>query len=408
MPTVTIELPRPHTNQREALASNARFRTLACGRRFGKSTLALIECTERSLKGERIWYCTPTVELARKMYNKLKSILGHWPSVKTNDTYREIELPQTRGYIQFVTLGANDNLRGEGLNFIVVDEAAFVDGDIYKRVLRPMLIDKQGDALFISSPNGFNWFYEMYMLGQSDNADYASWRYSSYDNPMIAASEIDTERATAPDIVFRQEYLAEFVEGSGAVFTLPDGSLYADAPRTPQPNCVYVAGVDWGQSNDYTALSIIEAPLGGGALREVALYRWRQMAWSAMRAEIITQIAAWQCERIVAESNSMGSSQIEALINDFEEHTPPIDIAVNAFVMNNRAKHNLVSEMKNALADGTLVLLDDEDANRELQQYQTKQLPNGVWKYEHPPNSHDDTVDARMLALFGIQSDGYI
>ena len=124
-----------------------------------------------------------------------------------------------RGWIHFATADTEGGLRGEGLSLVVVDEAAHIRDlqRIWEQELRPALADRQGRALFISTPLGFNFFYDLYRNAESD-PDWVSWRFRTEDNPRISPDEIAAARRQLPALVFRQEYEAEFVQLAGALF----------------------------------------------------------------------------------------------------------------------------------------------------------------------------------------------
>ena len=110
------------------------------------------------------------------------------------------------------------SLRGEGLNYVVMDEAAFMKPEVWTEALRPSLSDTLGRALFISTPRGRNWFWEQHQRGVRGEADYQSFYFPTSANPHIPAGEIEAARQELPEIIFRQEYLAEFIDDAGSVF----------------------------------------------------------------------------------------------------------------------------------------------------------------------------------------------
>ena len=103
-------------------------------------------------------------------------------------------------------------LRGEGLDFLVMDEAAFVKPEVWQEVLRPTLTERKGSALFISTPIGRdNWFYDLWETAEEGD-NWARFRFATTDNPAIDPEEVEAARTEVGSIVFAQEYLAEFVD----------------------------------------------------------------------------------------------------------------------------------------------------------------------------------------------------
>lgn len=207
-----------HSAQLEIYNHPARFKVVVCGRRFGKTTLGTRICLEAALEGKRIWWIAPTYPLAAigwRMVKKLAYDSG------LNYTIRESELMlkgSGDGWLQVKSASDRDKMRGEGLDGIVVDEAAYVDPHAWTDVLRPALADKKGWAMFISTPDGFNYFHELFLLGSGENPDWKSWQMPTSANPFIDPAELEAAKATMDIVTFRQEFEAKFEALSGRVF----------------------------------------------------------------------------------------------------------------------------------------------------------------------------------------------
>src|SRR5215471_20179562 len=112
-----------------------------------------------------------------------------------------------------------DTARGRAYARIVIDEAASVRKLLYawQQVIRPMLTDFAGDAWFISTPNGFDDFWTLWRRGQAGDDSYKpewkSWRRPSSENPHIPRDDLSQAQRDLPSVVWRQEYLAEFLAG---------------------------------------------------------------------------------------------------------------------------------------------------------------------------------------------------
>jgi hypothetical protein len=104
-----------------------------------------------------------------------------------------------------------DTLRGVSLTYLVLDEVADIKPDTWEKVLRAALSDKKGSALFIGTPKGRNWFYDMYNLGVSEeDEEWKGWHFTTKDNPLIDPKEIEGARKTLSSFSFKQEYEASF------------------------------------------------------------------------------------------------------------------------------------------------------------------------------------------------------
>ncbi|AFH22779.1 terminase large subunit [environmental Halophage eHP-34] len=232
--------------QQALFQSDARFRVGMMGRRFGKnevSTAIEVDYATQPAKhsfgtdtpGDVIvWHVAPTYRQAYLYgYQKTKAKI---PDTLINDSETrgsewspsKITLT-TGGTIEFLSYGNPSGLQGGGVDLIVGDEWAYSDSSIWDQDLRPMLMDTGGGAVLISKPLGENHFYDKYQQGATPEMPYSdgsepldgweSFHATGYDSPFIPDSELEQAKATTPDSVFRQEYLADPQSG-GTLLTL--------------------------------------------------------------------------------------------------------------------------------------------------------------------------------------------
>jgi PBSX family phage terminase large subunit len=230
-----------------------RFRVIDCGRRFGKTTLAVEEIKGKAVaKPSRICYIAPTYQQARDIaWNDLKRELSPI-AVAINESRLEIRVRTLKEGESIVILRgweSIETLRGQKFHFIVVDEVASMRNWItnWQEVIRPTLTDYQGEAMFISTPRGFNHFYDLYNLEHLDT-DYKSFHFTSYDNPHLPVEELDKAKLELTEDRFAQEYLADFRKTEGLVYKEFDRSrhVYTEATYNPVDR---MAGIDWGWTN---------------------------------------------------------------------------------------------------------------------------------------------------------------
>jgi predicted phage terminase large subunit-like protein len=246
-----------HPGQRRVLETPARFKVISAGRRFGKTLLAvewLALMQGGAIDGKPVAFFSPSYKLLLDVWSDMERTLKP-VTRKANRTEMRIEL-MTGGVVDFWTLEDKDAGRGRKYSRLVIDEAAHARylKDAWERAISPTLTDYSGDAWFISTPNGMNYFYELFKRG-GDLAypDWASFHMPTSSNPHIDQAEIEQKRRELPDLVFRQEYLAEFVTFGGG---LVKPEMLADAPCPP--GLPVVLGVDLAISEragaDYTAI----------------------------------------------------------------------------------------------------------------------------------------------------------
>jgi hypothetical protein len=287
-----------------------------------------------------------------------------------------------------------DFLRGAGLDFAVLDEAAFMLPDVWPQVVRPMLLERRGGALFLSTPRGRNHFWDLFRVGlDPEESQWAAFHFTSYDNPLVAVDEIDALRRITPERVFLQEYMAQFLENSGGVFRGVREAATAALDATPQRGRRYVAGIDWGRSDDYTAIVILDADSGA----VVALDRFREISWEQQRGRIKNLHERWALASIWAESNSIGSVNIEALQAD--------GLPVRGFATTARSKTPLIDALALAIERRSIALIPDEVLLHELMAYRVERVAGG-YRYSAPAGGHDDTVIALALAWHGASFSG--
>ena len=208
------KLPRLHEGQQKVRDSEARWKILCAGRRFGKTRLGVQMCLEVALKGGRAWWVAPTFSIARVGWRDIAASAKSFPrEIEPNVSLANMQIDLPNGGSIAVRSADNpQRLRGEGLDFLVMDEAAFVKPEVWQEVLRPTLTERKGSALFISTPIGRNnWFYDLWEVAE-DAENWERFRFSTTDNPMIDPEEVEAARKEVGSIVFAQEYLAEFVD----------------------------------------------------------------------------------------------------------------------------------------------------------------------------------------------------
>lgn len=207
--------------QKTIADSKARFRSAVCGRRFGKTHLAIRELARFArLPDQLCWYISPTRSQGKGIvWDKLKDRLGrlNWIQ-KTNES--ELKITLINGSeIQIMSADAYDRMRGYSVSFCVFDEFADMDPEVWT-VCRPTLSDRQGHALFIGTPKGgrSSWAYEIYANGVNNLENWQSFSYTTLDGGNVAPEEIEAAKQDMPERMFRQEYLSTWEEAAGQIY----------------------------------------------------------------------------------------------------------------------------------------------------------------------------------------------
>lgn len=386
MTTTRITIPPIdlHPGQQRILESKARYRVAACGRRFGKTLLAvewLALMPGGALDGKPVGFFAPSYKLLLEVWSDMERTLK--PVIaKANKTEMRIELI-TGGKLDFWTLEDKDAGRGRKYARIVIDEAAHARylQDAWERAISPTLTDYQGEAWFISTPNGINFFHDLYQRGNSpDFADWASFHMPSTFNPHLPPGEIATKRAELPDMVFRQEYLAEFVTfGAGLVKLdmLVDGAAPEHLPT--------ILGIDLAISEregaDFTCIAVLSRDEAGIVyIREIE--RFRAGMFEVMQ-RIRASAARWKPRLIAIEQVQYQA----AVVQELQRTT-------NLPVRGIRPDRDKVSRFMPILT--------------RYEQFRVRHDPSGVppWFRDEvlafPAGEHDDGVDAVSLAFSAL------
>lgn len=391
MPTMTLVPPKLHDGQMKVWRHPARFQVMACGRRFGKSRLGALMCISMAAQGKRAWWIAPSYPMAAIGWRMLKRLALQIPGVAVREMDRQIALP-SGGSVQVRSADNPDSLRGDGLDFVVLDECAFIKEDAWMEALRPALADRQGRALFISTPKGRNWFWRLWQ--QADDAEWQAWRFTSYDNPYIKASEIDAARRSLPERVFQQEFMAEFLEDGGGVFRRVLDAVLAAPQEKAQHGHEYVIGVDWGKSSDFTVLTVVDATTG----EVCCMDRFNQIDYAVQVGRLQALTERFNPYSVIVERNSIGEPLIEQLVR--------MGLPVQPFQTTNATKAQAIDALSLAFERGEIRIIDDAMLIAELQAYEMERLSSGLLRYSAPDGMHDDCVMSLALAWQGREQSG--
>jgi len=216
--------------QAQLFNAQERFRVGMLGRRFGKNEVATAAVVDYATQPDKYEYGADedaVIWWVGNSYNQTKKygfqkVLEKLPEVLIDGTPKRsapFEIPLINGCtIEFYSYDRPSSLQGAGVDFMAIDEAAYMDSEVWDNDLRPMLLDANGGAIFISKPLGENWFFELFNRSDTDPA-YYSVHGTSYENPWIDNEEIDRVKRTTPEGVFRQQYLAD-PQAGGTLLTL--------------------------------------------------------------------------------------------------------------------------------------------------------------------------------------------
>ena len=206
--------------QQEVSNNDSRFKVVVAGRRWGKSWLSMHEMAKYArFPNSKIFYVAPTFAMCRQiLWDDLKEkfIRCKWAK-KINESNLTITL--VNGSQIYLRSADNpDNLRGVSMDYLVMDECAMIGQKMWTEVCRPALSDKQGAAMFITTPQGKNsWVYDLWQ-GAHTQENYSAFQYTTLDGGQVLPEEIEAARNELDERSFRQEYEASFETFAGSIY----------------------------------------------------------------------------------------------------------------------------------------------------------------------------------------------
>lgn len=379
----------------------ARFKVLNCGRRFGKTSLGKRVVIDSALKqGLPVGVFAPTYKNIAEVWRSIRETLQPVTSDKSEqEKYIKVI---TGGTVDFWSMDTNNSMRGRKYKLAIIDEAAMIrDPEYFNAVIRPTLADYRGGAWFLSTPRGRNHFWQMYNWGVNEfDGEWAAFNFPTLSNPYIPPEEIESARRQLPDRVFRQEYLAEFLDDGGGVFRNVRSCVYGAMVKQPRWGTKYIIGVDLGKHNDFTVFVVLDPET-----RRVVWYeRFNQIDYTLQLQRLRGLCEHYPPAICIIEKN-IGEMFIEQAKRD--------GIPVRPFQTTHPSKQVLIDSLALAFEQEAISIPDDSILLGELESYEIERLPGGVnrlpggtFRYGAPHGLHDDCVIALALAWYGVARGG--
>jgi phage FluMu gp28-like protein len=384
MQTLTLVLPKLHSSQRAVVREASRYNVLACGRRWGKSTLAIELAMRPMLAGSPVGYFTPNYKLLLEFWRQIVRLLAP-VTRRSNVTDRRIELV-TGGILECWTLESGNAGRSRRYQRVIIDEAGLSPslGETWQAAIRPTLADLSGDAWLMGTPKGRNFFWTAFQRALS-GGEWRCWQRPTRDNPFIAPPEIEAMREEMTERRYAQEIEAQFLDDGGGVFRNVRACVRPSV-ADPLPDHQYVIGADWGRTQDYSVFAVVDLHTRAC----VALDRSNQVDYTVQHQRLRALHERWNGAQILAEQNSIGQPILENLQRD--------KLPVRGFMTTNATKAAIVEGLALAFERKTIGIPDDPILIGELEAFESERLPSGLTRYRAPENMHDDTVIALALA----------
>lgn len=415
----SIQLYQPHAKQAEVHRSSSRYKVLNWGRQTGKSNFAINYTFLKALEKQgRYFIIAPTYRQAKEIY--WKQYLSQLPeeliaSVNNNEltiTLKHIQDPERGIYhdpkapastIELKGCDDADKLRGMKSQGIVFDEFAFAADGLgkWELIFEPMLLTTEGWAMFISTPNGFNHFYELASRAQTS----PDWFYSHatpYDNPYVNNKELERIKNERSEDNFYQEYMAEFRKMEGLVYREFKRDIHViktDDPRIPM-HAVRVVGLDPGFDHPFAAVyCLIDSDdnwfvVDSFKIRQQTTDNILQMHRDRTSGHHITaQVMDSARPETIADWNAKGIPVISA-----RKGKDSVQRGIERIANRLRPRVQLTGKPQPKL----FVTENNEDLIEEFERYRRALPAPGMEKgKEQPIKEHDDLLDAlRYIETF--------
>ena len=337
------------------------------------------------MPGSIIYWVSPTDSQAQKVYKEILNAIYESGCIKSKKMPKgDTEICfMNKSKILFRSAASEDSLRGQSVDYMILDEAAFIKKETVETILLPMLNVKGKKCLFISTPKGKNYLYE-YFLKAKDTPKWSSLRYSTYDSPFANDELIDMFRQTLPTKLFEQEIEAQFVDSS-SVFNNINDLLCLESQDKPISGDHYYGGIDIGLINDASVLSILNQ---NGDL--VKYYRWENIEAPELINAIIDICNEWNFVKILIENNNQGLT----IYQDLKRKVKNIE----EFNTNQKTKPEIINRLIHLFNLKQIKLVKDEYLRIELEAYIYKQNSNGNIKFMADSGFHDDCVMSLAIA----------
>lgn len=379
-----------------ALFNNVQYSIIKAGRRTGKTYNTaqwLIESLLNNGNSSGLWVDTTQANLIRYIERYFSKILKSIWSLCTFDKTKLILYLPNKSYIDFRSATRPESLEGFDYDYIVLNEAGIIlrNHNLWYNSIYPM--SAKAIVKVIGTPKGKNLFHKLFY---KSHYTYKSYSYNCYDSPYWKDNLLQDIQATVPDIIWRQEYLAEFVAEANNVFCnytrciLPESELNDIA--NIQAGGQYVMGIDLAKYRDYTVIYIADSTNN----IIVKQYRWNNLDWVTQKNKIIDIWTKYNCPTAIIDSTGVGDPIFDDLISYGNMHN------LVSYKFHKSSKLQLIQSLILAIENEYIKFPKYPELINELEVFEYKLTATGHYQYSAPSGMHDDCVIALALTWHGL------
>lgn len=409
----------PSPWQESALQLLKRFNYIVGGKRCGKSMLtSYLAFRELLAAGRVIWIVAPTYELSTRVWDNIEpwALKFSFLKIRKNDPIlgRSIENMVTGSVLRIKSADNPKQLKGDAGDLLIVEECGDMAEDVWPKYLEPFISQtrpktgNKGKVLFIgNASHKGSWFYNLWAKyayqtnGDLNDPEHMSlWIPTAIEEPdgtvfrssnplIIDVTELKRIKASNSERVWRQEWLAEFLAGTGEVFR-GYGNCIADSLKAPQNRHYYYMGVDLAKHQDWTVLTVIDA----NTFEVVHIDRFNQIDYPLQKLRIFETARRYNNAAVYLDATGIG----DPIFDDLSQ----MGMNVQAFKFTSSSKTKLIDKLSIYLEHSKIAIPNHPDLMQELSNYTYKMSGSGNTQYSAPPGQHDDMVSSLALAVWPL------
>ena len=390
-----------HPTQQLVYDDPHKHKVIAAGKGWGKThsvtkSAAALAMTKPGSCGAVI---APYAKQAFYDFNIIKKLIPANQIEKVSERWLIIYL-KNGSEITMFSAENPEAARGYAWDWVIVDEAAFCDPAIFP-IIDSQVGKRNGIAWYISTPNGKGMFWDLYCQESKDPENYKSFHFTTYDNPHYPVKEIERMKKNMPEFVFRQEVMAEFIEG-GVVFPHL-AEIMTSEPRDPQEKHTYTIGADIASTNDFTVIKVFD----DSDNHEVSHERLTNKDWGYIKQAIYTTCKYWNNATLIIDKTGVGAPVVEDL-EKMDRAYPGAQklgyLTVVPIIFSSVSKPQLYTNYIMMHENRTIHLLNEPVTKQEHEDFTAKrsQENSGYMKYSAPKGRNDDCVTSAALGAWGL------